>query len=190
MPERGLRSWRWLSRLRPYRSAAGSTGTALEQSPRYRARRGKIMLEESLLMLAGAAGTAIVKSMATETWTAVRSRVVDAFSRTGKKQQQTIEDALDHDADTMNRTSENTRDVVLDELAPVWRGRVVDLLEDRPEHEHASLASDLRALVEMVTRSGSVDGSVTQAVAESYAGRDINQIGSVGGDFTTGSGRG
>jgi hypothetical protein len=148
------------------------------------------MLEETLLALAGAAGTAIVKSMATEAWTAVRSRVVGLFGRAGKKQRQAVEVLLDRDLDALQRAPEDGREALLEELAPVWRGRVVDLLEDRPDAELATLATELRALVEMVTPSRPVDGPVSQSVTRSSAGRDITQIGSVGGDFTTGGGRG
>lgn len=140
------------------------------------------MLEETLLTLAGAAGTAIVKSMATEAWTAVRPRVVGLFGRAGKKQQQAIEALLDQHRDALKNAPEDWHKTVLEELAPVWRDKVIELLEDRPNKELTALAADLRALVETATTGRPAVGPVNQSITGSHAGRDINQT-VVGGDF-------
>lgn len=145
------------------------------------------MLEEALLAVAGAVGTAVVKAMATDGWAAARTGLSRLFGRAGKKPE-VIEEQLDDDADTLERASETERDQVRAELAPVWRRRIVKLLEDCPDDERAALADDLAALFDALTPTAPVGGA-GQSVSASVAGRDINQVGSVGGDFTTGGSR-
>jgi hypothetical protein len=145
------------------------------------------MLEEALLALAGAAGGAIVKSMATDAWTAVRTRVAGLFSRAGKKRQQVIEAQLDHDSQVVASSVPEQRAAVERELTLAWRGQLVELLADRPDEELSALADDLRALVEAADGETPVNVA-HQSITGSSVGRDAIQLQNFRGGFTTGRG--
>lgn len=145
------------------------------------------MVDEELLTLASVAGLAIVKSMATDGWSAVRDRVARIFRRAGKSAE-TVDAALEADARGIVQTPGPDRNARRNDLAMFWSGRVVGMLEDCSTADRAAVAAELRTLIESTAAAPEV---VTgQSISDSSAGRDINQVGSVEGGFTTGSGNG
>jgi hypothetical protein len=147
------------------------------------------MLEEALLTLAGAAAAAIAKAMGTDAWKVVKPRVARLFGRRNRAQQHVVEACLDDDAAAVERAEGAERVEVVEEFTPVWRRKLIALLEDCSEDERTELATELRAVVDIATPDYAGD-DVGLSVVNSVAGRDINQIGSVGGDFSTGGGHG
>ena len=141
------------------------------------------MLESELTTLADAAALAVVKAMASDMWSAVRGRVGRLWARRSDKAT-AMEAVLDEDADLVAGADDAERDDVQADLVPVWRRRLVTLLADCPESERAELVAQLRELVDSADDGAGRDGA--QTVSGSVAGRDIIQIRSVGGDFTTG----
>lgn len=136
------------------------------------------MLDEALTAIASAAGAEVVKAMATDAWSATRAAIVRAFKRAGAEP----EKALIEDADAIARAPDTEREQLRRDLAPVWADRLTALLAGCPDRRRAEVAAELAGVAGGLAR--------TQSVDRSWAGRDINQVGSVGGDFSTGGGRG
>src|SRR5215207_345905 len=105
------------------------------------------MLAETLMTLAAAGGTTLVGAMATDAWAAARDGVARLFGRAGADQQSVTEHQLAEDADTLARVGEAEREQVRQELVPVWRRRLVRLLEEHPD---AAIEAELRDLVARV----------------------------------------
>ncbi|MFI9004668.1 hypothetical protein [Streptomyces sp. NPDC053541] len=104
------------------------------------------MLAEELAALAGAGATALIGAMATDVWQGARSRAVRLFGRGGEAPDSAIEARLDEDAALVGGAEPGGEaDEIRAELMPVWRRRLILLLERHPEYE-----ADLRALVDSV----------------------------------------
>ncbi|MEU6934387.1 hypothetical protein [Streptomyces sp. NPDC046385] len=111
------------------------------------------MLAEQVTALAGAGATALIGAMATDLWQGARSGAVRLFGRGGEERGSAIGAQLDEDAALVGRAEpDSAADEIRAELLPVWRRRLILLLEEHPEYE-----ADLRALVESV-RAGLPDG--------------------------------
>lgn len=142
------------------------------------------MLDEALMALAGAGGAAVVTAMATDAWSATRTGVVRMFRRAGNKQD--VEAVLDKDAHAVADALDTDRELVRQELAPVWAARLTTVLAGCPDRLRDEVAVCLDDLINAVD-SARPGGTGVQSVNASWAGRDINQAGSVGGNFSTGS---
>ncbi|MEU3065109.1 hypothetical protein [Streptomyces subrutilus] len=103
------------------------------------------MLAEPLAALAGAGATALIGAMATDVWQGARGGVVRLFGRGGEERASTIGAQLDEDAVLVGRTDPDAADEVRAELLPVWRRRLLLLLEEDPGSE-----GGLRELVAQV----------------------------------------
>ncbi|XIE81566.1 hypothetical protein AB6O49_34270 [Streptomyces sp. SBR177] len=104
------------------------------------------MLAEELAALAGAGATALIGAMATDVWQGARSRAVRLFGRGGEAPGSAIEARLDEDAALVGGAQPGREaDEIRAELMPVWRRRLILLLEQHPEYE-----ADLRELVDSV----------------------------------------
>lgn len=111
------------------------------------------MLAEQVTALAGAGATALIGAMATDLWQGARSGAVRLFGRDGEARGDAIGAQLDEDAALVDRAEPDAAaDEIRAELLPVWRRRLMLLLDEHPEYE-----ADLRALVESV-REGLPDG--------------------------------
>ncbi|MEV3987580.1 hypothetical protein AB0J57_01590 [Streptomyces sp. NPDC049837] len=103
------------------------------------------MLAEPLMALAGAGATALIGAMATDAWQGARGGIVRLFGRDDENRGAVVAAQLDEDAVLVGRTDPAEEDRVREELVPVWRRRLVVLLEEHPDAEE-----DLRGLVERV----------------------------------------
>lgn len=111
------------------------------------------MLAEQLTALAGAGATALIGAMATDLWQGARGGAVRLFGRGGEARGSAIGAQLDEDADLVARAEpDGDADEIRAELLPVWRRRLILLLEEHPEYE-----ADLRTLVDSA-RGGLPDG--------------------------------
>ncbi len=103
------------------------------------------MLAESLTALAGAGASALIGAMATDLWQGARSGVVRLFGRGGEARGEAIGAQLDEDAALVGRAEPAAVDEIRTELLPVWRRRLLLLLEEHPDSE-----DELRELVARV----------------------------------------
>ncbi|MEV6205704.1 hypothetical protein [Kitasatospora sp. NPDC051914] len=103
------------------------------------------MLAESLTALAGAGASALIGAMATDLWQGTRGGVVRLFGRGGEARGEAIGAQLDEDAVLVGRAEPAGADEIRAELLPVWRRRLLLLLEEHPDSE-----SELRELVARV----------------------------------------
>jgi hypothetical protein len=103
------------------------------------------MLAEPLTALAGAGATALIGAMATDLWQGARGGVVRLFGRGGEERESAIGAQLDEDAVLVGRAEPGGADEIRAELLPVWRRRLLLLLEEHPESE-----GELRELVARV----------------------------------------
>ncbi|MEU9300972.1 hypothetical protein [Streptomyces sp. NPDC048269] len=103
------------------------------------------MLAESVTALAGAGATALIGAMATDMWQGARSGAVRLFGRGGEARGNAIGAQLDDDAVLVVRAEPGGADEIREELQPVWRRRLLLLLEEHPDSE-----AELRELVERV----------------------------------------
>lgn len=103
------------------------------------------MLAESLTALAGAGSSALIGAMATDVWQGARDGAVRLFGRSGGARGEAIGTQLDQDAVLVVRAEPAGADEIRAELLPVWRRRLLQLLEEHPDSE-----AELRELVARV----------------------------------------
>ena len=97
--------------------------------------------------LARQGAVALVGAMATSAFPATRVGIARLFGRLGPDQERTAVTQWDADGDLVTDADEAERDVVREELTPVWRRRLTRLLEDDPDaaEELRQLLGELRA---------------------------------------------
>ena len=105
------------------------------------------MLAEPLAALASAGATALIGAIATDAWQGARAGFVRLLGRGGDTRGAAIAAQLDEDAGTVTRTGPDETDQVRQELLPVWRRRLAQLLADDPDAE-----AELRELIAEVSR--------------------------------------
>jgi hypothetical protein len=104
------------------------------------------MAAEVLAALAAAGGTAVVQAMATDAWESARSGVARLLGRSeDPHRQEVIEAQLDDDVALLQRAGDADRELVRQELEPVWRRRLATHLDQHPE-----AVDELRELVEQI----------------------------------------
>ncbi|MEU6841773.1 hypothetical protein ABZ930_07875 [Streptomyces sp. NPDC046716] len=103
------------------------------------------MLAESLTALAGAGASSLIGAMATDLWQGARGGIVRLFGRGGEARGEAIGAQLDEDASLVRTAEPAGADEIRAELLPVWRRRLLLLLEEHPESE-----GELRELVARV----------------------------------------
>ncbi|MFJ8589484.1 hypothetical protein ACIRD2_33145 [Streptomyces sp. NPDC093595] len=106
------------------------------------------MSAEPLMALAGAGATALIGAMATDAWQGVRGAIVRLFGRGpgGPERGELVATRLDEDAELVGQSTEpGSADEIRRELLPVWRRRLVLLLEEQPDAE-----GEFRELIERV----------------------------------------
>jgi hypothetical protein len=128
------------------------------------------MLEEPLMALAAAGGTAVVQAAGTDAWTELRGRIARLFGRGDVGREQAELARLDRSADELARSDDaDTLERVRLRQVTVWQTRIEDLLEQLDPDERGMAAARLRALLSDVG-PGSPSSDGTGGVA---AGRDM-----------------
>ncbi len=130
------------------------------------------MLTEALVALALAGGTAVVEAMATDTWQLTRDRVARLFARNGKPNDTMIE-MLDRDAERITAAEDEERERLKQELAPRWRQRLADLLDEDDEQDRAN---ELKGLIAAVESTGSVQNISPSGHASAFGVMHGNMI--------------
>jgi hypothetical protein len=93
------------------------------------------MLAEPLAALVNAGATALIGAIATDAWQVARTGFVRLFGRGGDGRGAAIAAQLDEDAGMVARVGTEDIDQVRQELLPVWRRRLAQLLADHPDAE-------------------------------------------------------
>lgn len=130
-------------------------------------------MDPTLLVLAGAGGTALVQAMATDTWAAVRDSAVRLLGRGDAERESNALVRLDASRETLRQATPATEESVLAAQSALWSGRFEAVLAEHPDR-----AGLLRSLLSVAEEAvGAHDRHVrTQhisAARDAYvAGRD------------------
>lgn len=119
-------------------------------------RGGAGVLDETLTALAAAGGGAVVQAAGTSLWTAFSNGVARLFGRGDERSAQVTLVRLDRTAAALGQVAADDAERVRRGEESSWQTRFQDLLDELPEREREEAATDLRGLVELVSRQGSV----------------------------------
>ncbi|WSJ72330.1 hypothetical protein OG294_39685 (plasmid) [Kitasatospora sp. NBC_01302] len=114
------------------------------------------MLEDALVALATAGGTAVVQAAGTQAWEGLRARVARLLGR-GDGERELVElERLDRTAGALQATESSQAERVRLRQEASWQTRFESLLEDLAGVERERVAGELRALVQEQAASGGV----------------------------------
>ncbi|MFH9068914.1 hypothetical protein [Streptomyces alboflavus] len=113
------------------------------------------MLEQALVVLAEAGGTAVVQAAGTDTWTGLRQAVARWFGRGNSEREQAELERLDRTAGELEVAGTTVAERVRIRQEAAWQARIESLLENLDAAERARAAADLRALLTRHTGQGS-----------------------------------
>lgn len=113
------------------------------------------MLEQALVVLAEAGGTAVVQAAGTDTWTGLRQAVARWFGRGDDEREQDELERLDQTAGALEVAGATAAERVRIRQEATWQARIESLLENLDPAERARAAEDLRALLAQHTGQGS-----------------------------------
>lgn len=105
------------------------------------------MLEQALMALAAAGGTAVVQAAGTGVWTGVRQAVARWFGRGDGQRERAELERLDRTAAELETAEAAVVERVRIRQEAAWQARIESLLESLDEAERAQTAEDLRALL-------------------------------------------
>ncbi|UUU32145.1 hypothetical protein JIX56_20800 [Streptomyces sp. CA-210063] len=130
-------------------------------------------MDPTLLVLAGAGGTALVQAMVTDTWAAVRDSAARLLGRGDAQRESSALVRLDASRETLRQATPATEESVLATQSALWSGRFEAVLEEHPDRA-ALLRSLLSLAEEAVGAHGSrVHTQHISAARDAYvAGRD------------------
>jgi triphosphoribosyl-dephospho-CoA synthetase len=116
------------------------------------------MLDQALIVLASAAGTAVAQAAGTDAWQSFRERVARVFGRGPAPvvAQEAALDRLDRTASELESAGPGAAERVRDAAVAAWRTRFQDLMEELDEDDREQAVAQLRELVALAqqTRSG------------------------------------
>ncbi|MFE4256127.1 hypothetical protein ACFRU3_43220 [Streptomyces sp. NPDC056910] len=128
-------------------------------------RGGTGMLEQALMALAAAGGSAVVQAAGTDMWTGVRQAVARWFARGDGQRERAELERLDLTARELETTEAAAMERVRIRQEGAWQARIEALLESLDEARRAHAAEDLRTLLVQYTHQGEVSaGHSGQAV--------------------------
>ncbi|MCX4673575.1 hypothetical protein OG453_44270 [Streptomyces sp. NBC_01381] len=105
------------------------------------------MLPEALMVVASAAGTAVVQAAGTDAWVGLRARVSRVFSRGDAAAALVVLERLDRTAAALDAGGLEEITQVRSRLEASWQARFEDLLETLDETDRLVVAEQLRELV-------------------------------------------
>lgn len=106
------------------------------------------MLDEALMTLAAAAGTAVVQAASTDAWTGFREAVARLLGRENEQRASIALERLDETAAALAAADERGNELVAARREGFWEAGFRDLLESVGETERESVGAQLRALIE------------------------------------------
>ncbi|GHG61489.1 hypothetical protein [Streptomyces griseocarneus] len=110
-------------------------------------------MDQALIDLASAAGTAVASAAGTDAWNGLRERVARLFGRAAGTETGAVVERLDRTAAALDGAGPPETERVRIRLAASWQARFEDLLEDLDEAGRAEIAGQLRDLVAEARRA-------------------------------------
>ncbi|MER5974525.1 hypothetical protein ABT112_33295 [Streptomyces sp. NPDC002055] len=136
------------------------------------------MLNEALMAVAGAGGTAIVQAAGTDAWTGLRQRVARLIGRGDAQRERAELERLDRTAQALDEADAGGTERARLRQEASWQTRFESLLESLEEAEQQQVAAGLQALVseqqEFAARQGVV-GNVFRGPAAVQVGNHNRQ---------------
>jgi hypothetical protein len=114
------------------------------------------MLEQQLVVLAAAGGTAVVQAAGTDMWAGLRQAVAHWFGRGDDRREQAELARLDQTAAELEVTEATLADRVRIRQEAMWQTRIEALLESLGTTERAQAAEEMRSLLAHHVRQGPV----------------------------------
>ncbi|MFC9595754.1 hypothetical protein ACFTUC_38905 [Streptomyces sp. NPDC056944] len=114
------------------------------------------MMEEALVSLAMAGGTAVVQTAGTQAWDGLRVRVARLLGRGDGERERTELDRLDRTANALEAQPSADADRARLRQEASWQTRFEALLEDVDGPERERVVAELRSLVQEQASSGTV----------------------------------
>ncbi|OLZ65487.1 hypothetical protein AVW11_16990 [Streptomyces amritsarensis] len=114
------------------------------------------MLEEALVVLATAGGTAVVQAAGTQAWDGFRTRVARLLGRGDGVRERAELERLDRTASTLQVADSSEVEQVRLRQEASWQTRFEDLLEDLDGVDREQVAAELRALVQEQAGAGTL----------------------------------
>ncbi|MFD7026448.1 hypothetical protein ACFWAR_00190 [Streptomyces sp. NPDC059917] len=117
---------------------------------------GAEMLEEGLVALATAGGTAVVQAAGTQAWDGLRVRVARLLGRGDAERERAELERLDRTAGALEAQGSAEAERARLRQESSWQTRFESLLEDAPDAERERIAAELRSLVQEQATPGGV----------------------------------
>ena len=114
------------------------------------------MLEQALVALAAAGGTAVVQAAGTDVWIGLRGAVARWFGRGDERRERAELERLDQTAAELEAGDEAAVERSRIRQETVWQTRIEALLETLDDAERARAVDELRALLEEHAPAGGV----------------------------------
>lgn len=114
------------------------------------------MLEETLVMLATAGGTAVVQAAGTQAWDGLRTRVARLLGRGNDVRERAELERLDRTASTLQVADSSEVEQVRLRQEASWQTRFEGLLEELDGVDREQVAAELRALVQEQAGAGTL----------------------------------
>lgn len=140
------------------------------------------MLEEALVALATAGGTAVIQAAGTDVWARVRDRVAEFLGRGENERTRAVLKQLDQTAAELAAERGEDAKHARSRLEAAWRTRFEDLLADLEDDERKLAAELLR---ELATLAGVDSSSVSAGAGGLAVGGDVD-IHAEGGSVAAG----
>lgn len=131
------------------------------------------MLDQALIALASAAGTAVAQAAGTDAWQGFRERVARVFGRglAPESAQEAVLDRLDRTATELASADPGAAERVRDAAVAAWRTRFQDLMEELDEDDREQAAIQLRELVALAQQARSGVSAADEGIA---IGHDVH----------------
>jgi hypothetical protein len=114
---------------------------------------GDAVLDEAMVALASAGGTAVVQAAGTDAWRVFREKVVRLFGRQGSQGEQTALERLNETAAALEATGDGEAEKGMSRYAARWHEWFAELLDGLDGSEQYRAADELRQLVSEATRA-------------------------------------
>jgi hypothetical protein len=114
------------------------------------------MLEQELVVMAAAGGTALVEAAGTDAWAGLQQAVARWFARGDARHERKELERLDRAAGELRNASPQTADRIRLRLEAAWQTRIETLLEDLDDAERAHAATQLRGLLAQLAPGAAV----------------------------------
>ncbi|MFD3992843.1 hypothetical protein [Streptomyces sp. NPDC058583] len=140
------------------------------------------MSGELITELASTGALALVNAVATDAWQGARAGFMRLFGRGEAERERIVATRIDEAAAQLEHAGEDHQDQVREALLLVWRTRLTDLLEERPDAigEMRALVARLQAVLPDASPQGRAAVGTGSAFSANSGGLNITNTGTVG----------